>query len=63
MKHKKINIALLFGGRSAEHEVSLISATSIYKNLDKKKFAITSIYINKKGAWKTVESPLLAAST
>jgi len=63
LKHKKINIALLFGGRSAEHEVSLISATSIYKNLDKKKFEITSIYINKKGDWKTVESPLLPAST
>ena len=40
MKHKKTNIVLLFGGRSAEHEVSLISATSIYKNLDKKKFEI-----------------------
>jgi D-alanine-D-alanine ligase len=63
LKHKKINIVLLFGGRSAEHEVSLVSATSIYKNLDKKKFEITSIYINKKGAWKIVESPLLAAST
>jgi D-alanine-D-alanine ligase len=63
LKHKKINIALLFGGRSAEHEVSLISATAIYKNLNKKKFAITSIYINKRGAWKIVESPLLAAST
>ncbi|NIM59837.1 MAG: D-alanine--D-alanine ligase [Candidatus Aminicenantes bacterium] len=62
MKHKKINIALLFGGRSAEHEISLISATSIYKNLDKKKFEITSIYINKKGDWKIVELPLLAPS-
>lgn len=62
MKHKKTNIVLLFGGRSAEHEVSLISATSIYKNLDKKKFEITSIYINKKGDWKIVESPLLPAS-
>jgi D-alanine-D-alanine ligase len=62
LKHKKINIALLFGGRSAEHEVSLISATSIYKNLDKKKFEITSIYINKKGNWKIVESPLLVPS-
>jgi D-alanine-D-alanine ligase len=63
VKHKKINIALLFGGRSAEHEVSLISAGSIYKNLDKKKFEITSIYINKKGNWKIVGSPLLASST
>ncbi len=63
MKHKKINIVLLFGGRSAEHEISLISASSIYKNLDKKKFEITSVYINKKGDWRIVDSPLLAAIT
>jgi len=59
---KKINIALLFGGRSAEHEISLLSAVSIYKNLDKKKFEITSIYINKNGDWRVVESPLLSPS-
>lgn len=53
-------MALLFGGRSAEHEISLLSAVSIYKNLDKKKFEITSIYINKSGDWKIVESPLLS---
>ena len=59
---KKINIALLFGGRSAEHEISLLSAVSIYNNLDKKKFEITSIYINKNGDWRVVESPLLSPS-
>jgi len=62
LKPKKINVALLFGGRSAEHEISLLSVASIYKNLDKKKFEITSIYINKNGDWKVVESPLLAPS-
>lgn len=60
MNPKKINIALLFGGRSAEHEISLLSAASIYKNLNKKKFEITSIYINKNGDWRVVESPLIA---
>lgn len=60
MKPKKINVALLFGGRSAEREISLLSTTSIYKNLDKKKFEISSIYINKNGDWKVVESPLLS---
>jgi D-alanine-D-alanine ligase len=60
---KKIRVALLFGGRSAEHEVSLLSATSIYKNLDKDKFKVTSIYINKNGAWKIVESPLLSSDS
>jgi len=57
-----ITIALFFGGRSAEHEVSLISAASIYKNLDKKKFKVISIYINKKGKWRVVGSPLLTYS-
>jgi D-alanine-D-alanine ligase len=63
LKDKKLNIVLLFGGRSAEHEVSLISARSIYKNLDKKKFEVTSIYINKEGNWKICESPLIEAPT
>ncbi len=56
---QKIKIGLLFGGRSAEHEVSLISASSIFKNLDRKKYTIISIYITKQGNWKVVESPLL----
>ena len=60
MKAQKIKISLLFGGRSAEHEVSLVSAASIYNNLDKKKYEITSIYINKEGNWRIVDSPLLS---
>ncbi len=57
---QKTKVVLLFGGRSAEHEISLVSATSIFKNLDRHKFDITSIYINKQGSWRIVESPLLA---
>jgi D-alanine-D-alanine ligase len=57
---RKTKIALLFGGRSAEHEVSQISASAIYRNIDKRKYAVTSIYINKKGEWKKVASPLLS---
>ena len=57
-----IRVALIFGGRSAEHEISLRSASSIYKNLDKKKFKVISVYINKKGDWRVVRSPLLPSS-
>ncbi len=57
-----IRVALLFGGRSAEHEVSIISASSIYKYLDKKKYKAVSVYINRDGKWRVVESPLLSAS-
>lgn len=56
----KNKIALLFGGRSAEHEISLLSAASIFNNLDKTKFQISSIFIDKKGNWRVVESPLLS---
>jgi len=59
LKSKKIKVALLFGGSSAEHEVSLISATSIYRNLYKKKYDVVSIYINKEGLWRIVDSPHL----
>jgi D-alanine-D-alanine ligase len=54
---KKISVALIFGGRSAEHEVSLISALAVYKNLDASKFEVRSIYITKDGLWKTVPAP------
>ena len=54
-------MALLFGGRSAEHEISLISAASIFKNLDSHKYKTSSIYINRTGDWKAVESPLQPA--
>jgi D-alanine-D-alanine ligase len=56
---QKCKVALLFGGRSAEHEVSIISAGSVHKNLDKQKYAPSCIYINKQGLWRTVESPFL----
>jgi D-alanine-D-alanine ligase len=56
---QKIKVALLFGGRSAEHEVSIISAGSIYKNLDEQKYVASCIYINKQGFWRTVESPFV----
>ena len=56
---KKHNVVLLFGGRSAEHEVSIISAGSVHKNLDKQKYTLSCIYINKLGLWRAVESPFL----
>ncbi len=54
---KKIAVALIFGGRSAEHEISLISAGAIHRNLDRSKFDVRSIYITRAGLWKPVEAP------
>lgn len=46
-----MNIAILFGGKSGEHEVSLISASSVVRNIDSKKFKIVPIGISKRGVW------------
>jgi len=59
----KTTICLLFGGRSAEHEVSITSARSIYANLNPDKFEIISVYIDKSGIWRIVESPQLPLDT
>lgn len=48
---KKFKLGVIFGGMSTEHEVSISSATSIIKNLDKEKYLIFPIYINKDGIW------------
>jgi D-alanine-D-alanine ligase len=49
----KFKVGLIFGGKSGEHEVSLTSAFSIYNALDKKKYNIKLIGIDKKGTWHT----------
>lgn len=48
----KLIVGILFGGRSVEHEISLLSAKSILINIDKKKFDIFPILIDKEGIWK-----------
>jgi D-alanine-D-alanine ligase len=47
----KIRIGILFGGRSGEHEVSLMSARSVLEALDPHKYAVTQIGISHDGAW------------
>jgi len=48
---KKLRVALLFGGKSAEHEISLISARNIFEAMDKKKYDVVAIGIDKQGRW------------
>ena len=47
----KLNVALIFGGKSGEHEVSLMSASSVYKCIDKDKYNVMTIGITKEGRW------------
>lgn len=48
---KKIKIGVIFGGRSGEHEVSLVSATSVIRALDPEKYEILEIGITLDGKW------------
>ena len=47
----KINIGVIFGGISTEHEVSMVSGQSVVEHLDSKKYNIYPIYIDKTGKW------------
>lgn len=46
-----INLAVIFGGKSTEHDVSITSGTSVIKNLNKEKYNIFPIYIDENGKW------------
>lgn len=48
---KKLKLAVLFGGVSTEHNVSILSGASVLKNLDDSKYDIFPIYISKEGIW------------
>ena len=48
---KKLRVGILFGGRSGEHEVSLLSAASVLHAIDRKKFEVVPIGITKEGHW------------
>src|SRR5438046_1615830 len=50
---KKVRVGILFGGRSGEHEVSLLSAASVFKAIDQQKYDVVPIGITKEGRWVT----------
>ncbi len=53
----KKTIALLFGGRSAEHDVSIESASAVFDQLDRSRYDVVCIYIARDGRWKPAASP------
>ena len=55
-----IKICLLFGGRSAEYEVSLKSAYSVAKAIDRTKYEIVPVGITRSGDWLLYDGPLEA---
>lgn len=55
---KKIKVACFFGGRSAEYQVSLMSATAVIKNIDKTKYEVIMIGINEEGKFFLFEDDI-----
>ena len=53
-----IKLGIIFGGRSGEHEISLMSATSVIKAIDQDKFIPVLIGITKEGNWLLYDGPI-----
>lgn len=51
MSTRKLRVAVIYGGKSGEHEISLISAASVIRNLDTSRFDIVPIAVTKAGQW------------
>ncbi len=58
--NRKLRVGVIFGGRSGEHEVSLMSASSVLRVLDPHRYEVTQIGITPEGAWLTGENVLEA---
>ena len=58
MTKRKIRVGVIFGGKSGEHEVSLMSAKSIMRAIDKGKYEVVPIGITHAGRWLTSGDPL-----
>lgn len=61
-KPARIRVAVVYGGRSSEHEVSLESAKCVLENLDPARFEVLPIAIDKQGAWHAQDLKTLQAS-
>ena len=59
---KRLRVAVLYGGRSGEHEVSLASAAAVWANLNRKRYEPIAIRIEKDGRWVLADRPPSAAS-
>lgn len=47
----KLRVAVLYGGQSGEHDVSLMSAASVMEELDESKYEVTPVFISREGQW------------
>ena len=52
----KKRVAVVFGSRSVEHEVSIITAVQAMNSLDEERFEVVPLYVSKEGVWFTGEA-------
>jgi len=57
---RKLRVAVVFGGRSGEHEVSLVSAASVMQAMDRERYEVFPVGITRNGRWLTRGEPMLA---
>jgi D-alanine-D-alanine ligase len=60
---KKVRVGILFGGRSGEHEVSLMSAQGVMDAIDKNRYEVVPIGITKDGRWLAAGDPMKALAS
>jgi D-alanine-D-alanine ligase len=58
---EKLKVALLFGGRSVEHDVSIVSATSILGALDRNRYDVLLVGVDSDGGWHLMDADAFAA--
>jgi D-alanine-D-alanine ligase len=63
MGKPKIRVAVLYGGRSGEHEISLMSAASVIRHLDRERFEVIPVSIDKDGRWRLNDLKLIEGAT
>jgi len=49
------NLAIFYGGKSAEHDISIITALQVLNNLDKQKYNIVPVYISNINTWHVLK--------
>ena len=57
---KKLRVGIVYGGRSGEHEISVTSAGSIFKHIDRQRYEPVAIRIEKDGRWTLPDQPPMA---
>ena len=58
MKNQKLKIGIVFGGKSPEHNISLLSASNVIENVDKDLFEVVLLPIDRNGVWHYDRGPL-----